>query len=71
MTIALSIKVHDGLVLAADSASTILVAQPGGPPMVMNVYNNANKIATLCKGQPIGAVVWGQAVSVLFRSRQC
>lgn len=59
MTIALSIKVHDGLVLAADSASTIIAPQPGAPPGVINVYNNANKIANLCKGRPIGAVVWG------------
>ncbi|HTU92258.1 MAG TPA: hypothetical protein VMF69_19410 [Gemmataceae bacterium] len=59
MTIALSIKVHDGLVLAAESASTIIAAQPGTPPGVINVYNNANKIANLCKGRPIGVVVWG------------
>lgn len=39
MTIALSLKVHDGLVLAADSASTIIGAMPGGAPAVINVYN--------------------------------
>lgn len=59
MTIALSIKVHDGLVLAADSASTIIGPAPGGGLGVHTIYNNANKIANLCKGRPIGAVVWG------------
>jgi hypothetical protein len=59
MTIALSIQVHDGLVLAADSASTIIAAPPGGAPAVMNIYNNANKISNLCKGRPVGSVLWG------------
>lgn len=59
MTIALSIKVHDGLVLAADSASTIIAVHPGAAPGVINVYNNANKITNLCKGRPVGSVVWG------------
>ena len=63
MTIAISLKVNDGLVLAADSATT-LVSQDGGlpgagPTPVVNVYNNANKIFNLVKGLPIGAVTWG------------
>lgn len=44
VTIAISVKVHDGVVLAADSASTLFGFAPGVPPTVMNVYNNANKI---------------------------
>ena len=59
MTIALSLKVHDGLVLAADSASTIIGTVQGGAPAVINIYNNANKISNLCKGRPVGSVVWG------------
>jgi hypothetical protein len=60
VTIALSLKVHDGLVLAADSASTILAsASPGAAQAVMNIYDNANKISNLCKGRPLGSVVWG------------
>jgi hypothetical protein len=54
VTIAVSLKVNDGLVLAADSASTI--ASGGG---VENVYNNANKVYNLMKGLPIGLVTWG------------
>lgn len=60
MTIALSIKVHDGIVIAADSASTITITPaPGAHPAIMNVYNNANKISNLCKTRPVGSVVWG------------
>lgn len=54
MTVALSLKVHDGLVLAADSASTL-----SGPGGVVNIYNNANKITNLRKGLPIGTISWG------------
>lgn len=59
MTIAVTLKVHDGIVLAADSASTMTVLQPDGSIGVANVYNNANKIVNLLKGHPIGAMVWG------------
>src|SRR4051794_5713079 len=58
MTIAISLKVNDGLVLAADSAST-LIQTSESRPLVVNVYNHANKIANLRKGFPIGAVTWG------------
>lgn len=56
MTIAVSLKVNDGLVLAADSASTIMGTGPGD---VVNVYNTANKISNLRKGLPIGLMTWG------------
>lgn len=60
MTIAISLKVNDGLVLAADSATTLFSQEPdGGPSGVVNVYNNANKVFNLVKGKPIGAVTWG------------
>lgn len=66
MSIAVAISVHDGVVLAADSASTLaaagIVGLPGmtGPQQVaMNVYNNANKIANLYKRKPIGCVAFG------------
>jgi len=58
VTIAISLKVNDGVVLAADSAST-LVIQGQGAPQVVNVYNNANKIFNLVKGLPIGVVTYG------------
>jgi len=59
MTIAISLKVHEGLVLAADSAATVMAQAPDGAPFVVNVYNNANKVFNLLKGSPIGASTWG------------
>ena len=66
MSIAVAISVHDGVVLAADSASTLAAGIVGIPPgtmgpqqVAMNVYNNANKIANLYKGKPIGCVAYG------------
>jgi hypothetical protein len=49
MTIALSLKVNDGLVLAADSASSLIGHTPDGPSLVVNVYNHANKVFNLRK----------------------
>ncbi len=59
LTIAISIKINDGLVLASDSASTVLGATPDGQLQVFNVYNNADKVFNLQKGLPIGAITWG------------
>ena len=60
MTIAISVKINDGVVLATDSASTVMGATPQGTPAgVFNIYNNANKAFNLLKGTPIGAVTWG------------
>jgi hypothetical protein len=54
LTIAISLKINDGLILAADSATTLV--ENG---LAVNVYNNANKIFNLHKGLPVGAVTWG------------
>jgi len=60
VTIAISIKINDGLVLASDSASTVLGQLPHtGELRVLNVYNNAVKVFNLRKGFPIGAITWG------------
>lgn len=65
MSIGILISVHDGFVLAADSASTLMMRSDPtnlpGPmaPTAVNVYNNANKIANLFKGEPIGCVAYG------------
>ncbi len=66
MSIAVLIGVHDGVVLAADSASTLtfptppgMVLPPGQQSVVGNVYDNANKIFNLVKGQPIGCITFG------------
>lgn len=55
MTIAINAKIHEGVVLASDSATT-LMNQNGG---VVNVYDHANKIFNLYKGLPIGAITYG------------
>ncbi len=55
VTIAISLKVNDGVVLASDSAATMMSSNGG----VLNVYENANKIFNLQKGSPIGAATWG------------
>ena len=60
LTIAISLKINDGLVLASDSASTVLGQVPNtGELQVLNVYNNAIKVFNLRKGLPIGAITWG------------
>src|SRR5215213_259116 len=46
VTIIVSVKINDGIVMAADSAGSM----PSG-----QVYAHANKIANLCEGLPIGA----------------
>lgn len=60
VTIAIVVQVHDGVVLASDSASTLITsATPDAPPQIVNVYNNANKIFNLRKGFPIGGMTFG------------
>jgi hypothetical protein len=59
VTIAISMKVNDGIVLAADSASAIIEKNPSGALSVVNIYNNANKIFNLIKGKPVGLIAWG------------
>lgn len=54
MTIVVCLKVGDGIVLGADSASTM-----GGPGGVANVYFNAEKITNLRKDLPVGCVTSG------------
>ncbi|MBL6082627.1 hypothetical protein JMJ56_32195, partial [Belnapia sp. T18] len=47
MTIIVSVKINDGVVMAADSAGTMGSGQ---------IYAHANKITNLCEGLPIGAM---------------
>jgi len=50
MTIIVSVKINDGVVMAADSALTFQSGQ---------VYHHANKIVNLRKGLPIGVMSTG------------
>jgi hypothetical protein len=55
LTVIVTAKVNDGIVLAADSAATFFGAD--GHPL--KIYNNANKIFNLVKVWPVGALVYG------------
>jgi len=55
MTIVVTVKINDGIVLASDSATTFSDQQ--GTPI--KIYNNANKIFNLVKGLPIAGLTFG------------
>jgi hypothetical protein len=55
MTIVVTVRVTDGIVLAADSATSFSDASGN----VIKVYNAANKIFNLVKVWPIGAMTYG------------
>ena len=57
MTIVVTLKVTDGLVLAADSAATFYVPTASG--LITKIYNHANKIFNLRKVWSIGAMAYG------------
>jgi hypothetical protein len=50
VTIIVSVKINDGVVMAADSAGTMSSGQ---------IYAHANKITNLCEGLPVGAMSTG------------
>jgi hypothetical protein len=55
MTVVVTVKINDGIVLACDSASTFF--NENGTPV--KIYNNANKAFNLVKGLPIGTLACG------------
>ncbi len=59
MTVAVTGKVYDGMVLAADSATTFTFGTANGD--VHQVYNNADKIFHLHRKLPVAAMTWGLA----------
>ena len=59
MTVAVMVKVFDGIVLAADSATTVPLTDSNGVPRSHQVYNSANKVFHLHRSLPIGAATWG------------
>lgn len=58
VTVALYVKVWDGIVLATDSATTFEVMTPQGQ-LLHQVYDNANKIFHLHRQLPIAAMTFG------------
>lgn len=59
MTICVAVKVHDCLVFAADSATSLVGTDQDGRPSIVNVYAHGNKVFNLVKGQPIAAMTCG------------
>ena len=55
MTVVVSVKINDGIVLAGDSAGSFFDDDGNR----LKIYNNANKVFNLVKGLPIGAFTWG------------
>jgi hypothetical protein len=58
MTVCVAVCVDDGLVFAADSAST-LQTDAGGRSIVANVYKYGNKVFNLVRGLPLAAMTAG------------
>ncbi len=59
MTVCVSVKVHDCLVFAADSASSLTGVSATGEPTVINVWDHGNKVFNLYKGKPMAAMTCG------------
>jgi hypothetical protein len=59
VTVCVSVKVHDCLVFAADSASSLSGVNNNGEPVVINVWNHGNKVFNLYKGKPLAAMTCG------------
>lgn len=59
MTVCVGVKVHDCIVFAADSASTLSATNLNGVTQVLNVYNNADKVFNLHRNLPIVAMTCG------------
>lgn len=60
MTICVAVKVHDCIVFAADSASSLIISSEQSEGQgITNVYGHGNKVFNLRKGLPIAAMTCG------------
>ena len=60
MTVCVGVAVHDCLVFAADSATTLITTDPAtGQSVVHNVYRHGHKVFNLYKKKPIAAMTCG------------
>jgi hypothetical protein len=59
MTVCVAIKVHDCIVFAADSATSLVSSNGGRASYISNVYFHGNKVFNLKKGLPIAAMTCG------------
>lgn len=73
MTIAISMKINDGIILATDSSSTIFGKNEDGIDEVHHTYFTADKLFNLKKESPIGVMTWGEgsinnkSISILIK----
>lgn len=63
MTVCVSVKVSEGLVLAADSTAAIqgALGDPTGPQGILKTYDHVRKLSHI-KDYPIGTLTWGAAL---------
>jgi hypothetical protein len=59
LTVCVAVKVHDCIVFAADSATSLSATGPDGAQHIVNIYENANKVFNLHKGLPVCAMTAG------------
>lgn len=59
VTICVAVCVHDGIVFAADSATSLVERTAAGASLISNVYRHGNKVFNLYKGLPICAMTAG------------
>lgn len=59
MTVCVAVKVHDCIVFAADSASSLVETGSHGEALIANVYSHGNKVFNLRKGLPIAGMTCG------------
>lgn len=59
MTVCVAVKVHDCIVFAADSATSLVSSNGDGTSGISNVYFHGNKVFNLKKGLPIAAMTCG------------
>ena len=60
MTICVSVRVPDGIVLGTDSMSAVMGIQPDGQYGIVKTYKNARKLVQIANS-PIGVFIYGQA----------
>ncbi len=59
MTVCVAVKVHDCIVFAADSASSLWHLDANGEQKIVNIYENANKVFNLYRGLPVCSMTAG------------
>lgn len=59
MTICVGVKVNDGIVFVADSASSLAQTGANGQQIISRVYNHGNKVFNLFRGLPIVGMTCG------------